>query len=156
VNWIARNVDHIKNDQKLNKTVGELHLGLTQVVSLPPHAKMIEALTVMHEHKISAVALQSENGTLLGVFSNFDIKAFFKNPSFPDLIQKTALQFMAANRQAEIETRGLVIDTNMDSTFTNVIKKLAATQVHRLYVTKDMKPIGVISLTDVLQEVIKA
>jgi len=156
VNWIAKNVDHVKNDPKLFKTVGELRLGLTQVVSLPQYAKVIEALTVLHEQKMSAVALHAENGTLLGVFSNYDIKAFFKNPSFPDLVQKTALQFLSANRQTEIEARSTVIDTSVDTSFINVIKKLAVTQVHRLYITKDLKPLGVISLTDILHEVISS
>jgi len=156
VHWLAIHVDHIKEDPKLHKTIAELHLGLGQIVALPQNAKLIEVLTTMHEQKVSAVGINAENGTLSGVFSNYDIKAFVKTPNFPDLIRKTALQFVSANRQMEVEARSTVIDTNVDTIFSIVIKKLAATQVHRIFITKDLKPLGVISLTDVLQEVLKS
>merc|ERR1711916_146844 len=151
ISFLAENAAQVAPTD-LAGQIDELKIGsfpaITVQDSLPAHA----VFTLMDKEQRSGVAIVNELGTLVGNISGRDLKQFIKQPSLSKL-DLSIKEFLAQLRAEQVDIRAPAISCVSNVSVGGVLAKLSATRVHRLYVVnsdKDFKPIGVVSLTDVL------
>jgi len=152
VEFLAKNMNNI--GEKLNLTVGEFYN--QGVFSVKEDDMAIEAFKLMNANKISGVAIVDGEGKLKGNISNRDLKAISTDGSLFWRLFSTAKNFrIHARKDADpAPPRGTVTVTTQD-TLRTVITKLNEDKIHRVYVIDhDRHPLGVISLRDVLLQII--
>lgn len=126
-------------------TVEKLNLGTPVVISMSARAKAIHAFFLMLYNRVSAVAIVSGNGELVGNLSASDLRGLDQN-SFSQLLTPV-MEFVKSVKRH----RGL-ITCKKDSTLESVLSKLANNRVHRLWTVNDQNcPIGVVTLTDIMK-----
>jgi len=126
-------------------TVEKLGLGTSAVISMSAKAKAIHAFFLMLYNRVSAVAIVSGNGELVGNLSASDLRGLDQN-TFTQLLMPV-MEFVKSVKRH----RGL-ITCKKDSTLESVLSKLANNRVHRLWMVDDQNgPIGVVTLTDIMK-----
>jgi len=134
-----------------NKRVSELDIGSSNVLSVKKDDSAINVFRILETHGRSGVAVVDAHGVLVGNTSGQDLKLFVKTPSL-SLLQIPIMDFLKQIRSMSVDIMAPVITCKPTDSFAMVIAKLAATKVHRLFVTDDdFKPLKVISITDVLK-----
>ncbi|ORZ21400.1 hypothetical protein BCR42DRAFT_448250 [Absidia repens] len=141
----------------MNKTLRELNLGQTEVISVNADSPVLNALSQMNHSNVSSVAVLGQMGVILGNISMTDVKHVLKSND-RRILWDTCLQFVSLIRiQQGIDDgqdRLPVFDVRLDTTLGFSIAKLLATKAHRVWMTDEMnRPIGVVSLTDVMQAI---
>ncbi|KAI8061772.1 hypothetical protein BC940DRAFT_279338 [Gongronella butleri] len=144
-------------DDLLNKTLRQLKLGETEIISVNSESPVLEAMSQMSEHGVSSVAVLGHMGVIMGNISMTDVKHVLRSFNHR-MLWETCLQFVSLIRtQQGIEDgqdRLPVFDVRLDTTLGFAIAKLLATQSHRVWVTDDHdRPHGVLSLTDIMASV---
>jgi len=154
----------------------ELNFGFKDVCSINEHQMAISAFKLMREKKISAVAVVNDNGELVGNISANDLKlvgydlAYFSYLSRPirEYIQwvndveleqtpQTSIRSQVLLHQPKSNKDLVTIACVKEDTFSFVIKALNFYRIHRMYIVdKDKRPIGVISIHDVLEKIFKS
>ncbi|SAM08822.1 hypothetical protein [Absidia glauca] len=140
-------------DRLMNKTLRELNLGQTDVISVSTDAPVLDALSQMSQFGVSSVAVLGHMGVILGNISMTDVKHVLKSDHHR-LLWNTCFQFVSLIRNQQGiddgQDRLPVFDVRLDTTLGFSIAKLLATKSHRVWVTDEMdRVIGVVSLTDV-------
>jgi len=149
--FIHHNIEHLKGIA--NKHVSELGIGTEHPLSLKKDDSAINVFRILETHGKSGVAVVDDRGVLVANTSGQDLKLFVKTPTL-SLLQVHIIEFLKRIRSESIDITAPVITVKPSDTFTMVVAKLAATKVHRIFVTDDdFKPIRVISITDVLRTV---
>lgn len=118
----------------------------------------LEALQAICSNGVSSIGIVDEDGVLISVVSATDLVVALANISDKSALPRqladmTALDFVASNRQADIRDRAATVTVPPDQDLRTVLHKLAATRVHRVMVCTDRRPIGVLSLTDLIRTV---
>jgi len=142
----------------VGKTVKELELGSAPIIAIKDTVPAIGAFKMMDTKQITGLAIVDANDRLVGNVSSRDLKVFVKNIDFDQLLQPVG-EFVKHLRQLAVDIKSPTINVFEDATFENVVAKLAATKVHRLFCVDNedtFRPIRVISLVDVLNAVQKA
>jgi CBS domain-containing protein len=86
--------------------------------------------------------------------SNSDLRVLTTGKKFR-LFGISALQLVQKSRSLEANARPAVVCVRTTTTLTEIVKRLSATGLHRVYVLdEDEKPIGVISLRDLIRFVL--
>lgn len=140
------------------KSVEELALGTSPVIALEDSVPALEAFRVMDAKRITGLAIVDGHGRLVGNLSARDLKLFVKHIDFDRLLQPVG-EFIKDLRRSSIDISAPTITVFPHDTFQLVVGKLAATKVHRIFVTDDeahFRPIRVISLVDVLHAVLSS
>jgi CBS domain-containing protein len=134
-----------------SKTVQELKLGTSPVISISDKAPAIEAFKIMSQHRISGMAVVDEEGVLIGNISASDIKLFLDVPR-SKIMQLPVQEFVNRIRRdtPSAKTRIPVVAVPNSATLGKVIAKFAATRLHRVFVVANQKPFACISLRDIL------
>jgi len=128
------------------KTVEELKLGNREVISMSVNAQAIQAFYLMHVNKVSAVAIVDEKGTLVANLSASDIRGLTPK-LFPALV-KPCTNYLIG-RYGHVKSP---ITCRLTSSLQSVIMKLSLYRLHRLWIVDEKeKPIGLITLTDVMK-----
>jgi CBS domain-containing protein len=144
-----------KHEERLaylfSKTVHELKLGTSPVISISAKAPAIEAFKMMSLHRISGMAVVDDEGVLIGNISASDIKLFLDVPR-AKVMQLPVQEFVNRIRRhtPSAKTRIPVVAVPDSATLRKVIAKFAATRLHRVFVVADQKPQACISLRDIL------
>jgi CBS domain-containing protein len=107
---------------------------------------------LMSDKNLSGVPIVDEDGIWFGNTSGSDLKLYIAHPSL-NLLDQSIGNFLSAIRQAETKTRAPTIGVRSTASLWDVVQKLVATKIHRLFVADPpvMKPVAVISLTDLLR-----
>jgi len=151
VQFMNHHVEDLKDIA--NKRVSELGVGSPNVLSVKKDDSAINVFRILETHGRSGVAVVDASGVLVANTSGQDLKLFVKTPSL-SLLQIPIIDFLKQIRSLSVDIMAPVITCKPTDSFAMVIAKLAATKVHRLFVTDDdFKPIKVISITDVLKAV---
>lgn len=137
------------------KTVHELKMGTSPVISISSKAPAIQAFKMMSQHRISGMAVVDEEGVLIGNISASDIKLFLEFPR-AKVMQLPVQEFVNRIRRhsPSAKTRIPVVAVPDSATLGKVIAKFAATKLHRVFVVENHKPIACISLRDILLAVL--
>jgi CBS domain-containing protein len=88
---------------------------------------------------------------MITTISNSDLRVFTTGKKFR-LFGVTALQLVQKSRMLEANARPAIVCVRITTSLTEIVKRLAATGLHRVYVLdEEEKPIGVISLRDLIR-----
>ena len=137
-------------------SVADLELGTSPVATLDDSVPALEAFRIMDAKRITGLGIVNAQGRLTGNISARDLKLFVKHIDFDRLLQPVG-EFIKELRMAAIDIAAPTITVFPSASFDLVVGKLAATKVHRLFVTDDeehYRPVRVISLVDVLHAVL--
>jgi len=138
-------------------TLEQKQLGIKPVVSVKEDEKAYEAFKVMIKQGVSAVAVVDANGKFVNSLTGKDIKVLVQRTkgkskvSFAPLYE-SAGKFAALTRK-DAPGKSIVAtgSCTLKSTIHDVILQLAQSHFHRLFVLdSDQKPIGVVSLGDII------
>jgi 5'-AMP-activated protein kinase regulatory gamma subunit len=131
------------------------------VICVKENSLAMEAFNIMIHENITGVAVVDEEGKLTGNISLRDLKAISNDAKmFWRLYQdiKTFLHRVTAV-DVELQSNTLrprhMIFAQENDTIETIIKKLAEHNIHRIFICdKDQKPVGLVSLKDLLFELI--
>ncbi|CAI2176459.1 4197_t:CDS:2 [Funneliformis geosporum] len=155
VNYLYQNVMKFpKIEQLFPKTIKDLDIGRSTVISAQADSFVLDALTMMNKNSLSSIAIVNDDGVLMGNISMTDVKYILRSYSH-SLMWRTCKQFVNHVRikqgLEDGQDRYPVFDVRLTSTLGYTIAKLVATKAHRVWVVDDrMQAIGLVSLTDVL------
>ena len=130
------------------------------VVTATDTTQAYEVFELMDSHRLSGIAIvDAEDGAIVGNTSASDIKmaVAVEEGSLADL-NLTIMSYLAAVRQEEHLKEAKYPSSHVKTTSTvgHVIRLLAKTGYHRVFVVdSELKPVGVISVTDIVKFVMK-
>jgi len=152
--FLHENIDKI--GPKVDRPVSEMNV-LREVVRIKESQPAVEAFNLMVKEAISGVAVVDDKGHLVGNLSVRDLKVMAPDGglfwrlygSAKNFLDKLHQEYAGSGRPSSVQT------CTVNDTLKHIINKLAANRIHRLYVVDDKNvPIGVVSLRDVLLEVV--
>jgi len=125
-----------------SKSLRDLHLGVKKVVTVDESAKAIEGYRLMDANKLESIAVVGADGKLVAQLSASDLRGLSKE------------LFAALDRRiSDFTGKAKRVSTcQPDTKLRDVVKQLATGSLHRLWIVdKDQRPIGVVSLGDVMK-----
>jgi len=130
------------------KTLKELGLGVSEgIMTMSVTTQTILAFWVIYFNKISAIAVVDSEGRLLGNLSASDIRGIGGSARrFSSLLLPIG-EFLQLDGP---EACRAAITCTLDTTFEQVIALLARNKIHRVWVVDNDRPIGLVSLTDIM------
>jgi len=132
----------------MKKTVEDvMHVGL---ITCPRTASLSELAQILIENSVHALFVEDEQGTIVGVISDIDLLTgewLFTDPeSLKTLRSITAGELMSSP----------VSSVEISDPIESVAARMIAEHIHRFLVTKAGRPVGVISVSDIVRELGRA
>lgn len=138
------------------RSVLELRLNLGNVVTVKTTSRAYDAFQLMRTHRISGVAVVNAQGRLVGNISASDIiQVDWIGSRFIHLLMEGSVQdFVKAARSQDAKPSRIYI--TLRKPLKSAIKLAVLYGVHRVYIVDDdYKPIGVLSLSDMLKLILQ-
>uniref|UniRef100_A0A8C6Y4G1 CBS domain-containing protein n=1 Tax=Naja naja TaxID=35670 RepID=A0A8C6Y4G1_NAJNA len=135
----------------LQKTIHELGIGTFRDIAIViDSAPVYTALEIFVDRRVSALPVVNEKGTVVGLYSRFDVIHLAAQKSYNNLDISVA----EALKQRSVCLEG-VLTCHPYETLEVIIDRIAKEQVHRLVlVDKKNTPRGIVSLSDILQALV--
>jgi len=127
------------------------------VVKVPDECSAADAFDLLDSKRLSGIAVVDEDGKLIGNTSARDIKYAVMDAGRTGM-DMDILSYLAHVRQAEIvkNDRYPSCHVHEDSTVEHVVKLMAKTGYHRVFVVnEELEPIGLVSFTDIIKFMIE-
>jgi len=157
VEFAWRNIELLGSTKRV-KMVGEMGYNLHEVVSIKPTDVALQAFTLMIEKNITGVAVVNNQGILIDQISLRDLKAVAPDGRLFGRLYKPVEVFLHhLKTEAKFDRPKEVVFCTKNTTLEQVISLLVNNHVHRVFVVEsetNRKPIGIITLRDVLLELI--
>lgn len=158
---IRYTLEHIKElpsiSALLPQTLEQLKLvhANKKVVTLNQSKTLSDALTMMYEKNLSGIGLVDDKDHLSGIISFSTVKHLLAKKQYNDLL-KSCKSFYEGNvlhqgDHEEKEENKLYMAVYPETTLNTVLQRIRSKHVHHVFVVEDGKPVGVISLTDILR-----
>lgn len=119
----------------------------TEVVTVAPKETIAVAEKMLKEHKIRRLPVVEE-GVLVGVVSPHDLEKVM--PSILDAGGASEEEFIATNTEIRTVMTSSPITVGPDDTLVEATRKMRRHKIDGLPVVEDMKLVGILSITDVL------
>jgi CBS domain-containing protein len=121
------------------------------------HEKAVafEAFESMIKNKVTAVGVADDEGKLTGVISSTDLRMIGPHAHSIATLFHSAREFVEKAQDINKWTLLPVVTVALDETLGIAIEKMQDNFVHRVFVVEDDKPVGVISMKDVLLQFLK-
>lgn len=134
-----------------NKTIAELNLGSRRVISVNIDDKTVDAFKTLVDSKVQAVAVVDEQGILTANLSLTDVRNV-ASPQAITYLNGPVSQFINYVHHNDFNTKYPSVATRDTATFKQLIARMTAAGIHRIYLEDEMKkPIGVISMSDIMR-----
>lgn len=143
-------------DGLTERTLNDLKIGCGPVVGVNSEFSVLDALERMSSNFISSVAVVEGDGTLIGNISMADIRFVFQHGKYHRLWMTCSNFISLTLNQKGLEHSGNDLfpffDAHLTSTLNQVMSKIVATKVHRVWITipENQHLIGLVSLTDII------
>lgn len=122
-----------------------------QVFSVGLDQLAIEAFKLITIERVSAVGVVDGTGRLVGNISATDIRSVGMNATFSSRLFWSVEKFLNC-KSVEFQAPKEVLSVTMQTSFKDIVDLVLRFHLHRVYVTdKAKKPIGIVSLTDILK-----
>jgi len=119
-----------------------------EVVSVALKAKAVDAFTLIHQKQISGVPVLGADGSIVGTITARDIRSMVGVPAMFERMYDTVEEFLQV---IQTESKPATICVRPDDTLSTVLDMFVDFHLHRVFVVdENKKPIGVISLCDVI------
>eukprot|EP00761_Pharyngomonas_kirbyi_P013289 gb/GECH01013316.1/.p1 GENE.gb/GECH01013316.1/~~gb/GECH01013316.1/.p1 ORF type:complete len:312 (+),score=78.77 gb/GECH01013316.1/:1-936(+) len=144
-------------ESQSSTTIESLGLGTQKAVTVDEETPVIQAFCIMREKGYSALPILTEEGDVVSVVSIRDLQFCEQQNNF-SLLNEPVFDYIKQSRQLSVSSKTMYpyIWCKKDSSVEMVIKRLAATQVHRLVVVDEgRRPTGVVSVVDVIGALMK-
>jgi len=140
--------DHINmlGDAK-NMMIFEMEASTQYVLSVSKDQRAIDAFRLMRTTDINGLAVKEDHGYLVGNISARDLQRIANDARFVYRLFQDVSQFI----------KNEPICVQREDTLQVTIRNILNHKIHRVYVvesTKNMKPVGVISITDILKQIL--
>jgi len=135
-------------------------IGTNDVVSVRATESAMTAFTLINRHQLHGIAVIDGMGKLVGNTSASDIRLMMRAGSPPTSflrdLKGSVFDFLKRIRAEDDNISAIAITVPSSSTLGLAMGKLVASKKHRVFVVDaDFRPVAVISLTDIIQEVCK-
>eukprot|EP01133_Synstelium_polycarpum_P018035 gene18035-21529_t len=140
-----------------SKTVEQLSLGLDkEVISTSQDKPAIDAFKIIARMSVSGIGVTDEQNRLVGVISDHDLNLIKSQGQYLNLLYQPITEYLSAIKKLTNCPRNVVTCKKSD-TFKDVVQKVAENKIHRIFVVNDEnKLLGVISLLDILEFIVKS
>jgi len=129
----------------VNRDILDLIPKVRDLVTVDSSLTVLEVVQTMTSESVSAVAVVDGTGKLVGNFSASDLRGL-KFSDFPKLLETVGSTLSAKSKEPKV--------VYQSASFKTVIHTLADHKIHRVWqVDLEGKPVGVISITDILNAV---
>jgi len=143
VEFLAKHMDSIS--QIVNKQLKDIGV-LKPVFSVKENEPVIDCMKILKTNKVSALAVLTEEGEVIGAFSSHDVKYVIKH-DYSKLYGPLSKWINTAV--------GWPVALPPDATLGEAISALQTDMVHRLWVVgENNEPVGVVALTDIIRIVV--
>jgi len=141
----------------VNRTLESLGLAKQKkLFSVGINEEAKEAFKIMVNERISAVPVLGVDGKLIGNVSARDLRVVLSSPSLLGELSRPLSSFLPLMHEAEVDIMAPGICCGPEVTLAHVIKQLALSRIHRIYIVdRQKKLINVVTLTDVIRTLIK-
>jgi len=157
VEYTWRNIELLGTAKRV-KMVGEMGYNLHEVVSIKTTDVTMQAFNLMIEKNITGVAVVNNHGQLVDQISLRDLKAVAPDGRLFARLYKPAEVFLNhLKTESKFDRPKEVVFCTKNNTLEQVMRMLVHNHIHRVFVVDseaNKKPIGIITLRDVLLEVI--
>jgi len=152
---------------KCNRTLAQLNLGFTNVVTVHENERAYNAFKLMAEQNFNGIGVVNSKGVLVGNISATDIKLIGWNSEYWKLMglpinsylrelathpENTVKSYLSTIVKGEIK---VLACTPLD-TLSCAIKSMCYFNIHRIYIVdENCKPVGVVSTSDIITELLK-
>jgi CBS domain-containing protein len=140
-----------------SKRLGELQFGTKPVHSIRSDQPALEAFQMIYNQKVNAVAVVDDQSRLIGAISATDFGRIGADGSLISRLTYSAGDFMEIAKRTFPEMYPVKpYAVTPSTTFEELLVKFRMTKAHRLFMVDEtsLKPIGVISLIDVIEFVV--
>ena len=126
--------------------VSQLMQGNLETIS--PTTPLNELYVVLADSRVSALPVVDHDGRLVGVISKTDILGFEEDAQMPQ-----AREALYEGKFARDLMTSPALTVSPEATIREAAQQMLSTGVHRLFVMDGERPVGVISITDILEAV---
>jgi len=155
IEFLSKNLEHLGGIRQ--KPIGQMKDITKEVITIKESETAMTAFQTMINKNISGLAILNDEGKLAGSISLRDLKVISTDGRlFWRLYQNLTFFIQRVKHESSADDRPrTIVFCRMEDTFETVLKKLLDHRVHRIFITdNERKPIGVISLKDLLMELI--
>jgi CBS domain-containing protein len=160
----------LDNLPKTSKSLAELNLGVSPVLTISEDQTAFHAFKLMKEKRVSGLAVVDANGKLVGSISASDLKIIGYDVKFWNLLGLSVKDYLnEINKSGHPEYRShlflwarepngppIVIKCKKTDTLKFATKLLNFYRVHRVYIVDDdNRPVGILTLREVLQTLLQ-
>jgi CBS domain-containing protein len=147
---------------KRSKLVKNMPYNLHEVYHVKPNDLALRAFSLMSEKNVSGVAVIDEDGSLVDQISMRDLKAMAPDGRLFWRLYKSVHEYLENVKHSRTDPQAgarprQVITVTPDDTLETVLGLLVMNRIHRVYIVEsksNMKPLGLITLRDVMLEAI--
>eukprot|EP00004_Rigifila_ramosa_P018790 TRINITY_DN4714_c0_g1_i2.p4 TRINITY_DN4714_c0_g1~~TRINITY_DN4714_c0_g1_i2.p4 ORF type:complete len:205 (-),score=47.96 TRINITY_DN4714_c0_g1_i2:49-663(-) len=133
------------------KTVGEL-TGTSHPICIRQEKPAVEAFELMDKHRVSGVGVIDHEGVLVSAISSSDLRGITA-ADLSKLLLPVERFLARTPGNAAFHQMQPPITCTADETLATIVKRLAHHKAHRIFVVDHAgKPVGVVSLSDILVE----
>jgi len=126
-----------------------------RVVTTSKDTPTIEAYSLLFSQGVNSLAVVDEQGALVGNLSPTDLKGLYGR-AFENLFDPVEV-FLRTSRIRQKQNSDFVAYVDANATLMDVLCIAVNQHVHRVWIVDDnMKPIGIVSLTDIIWKVLNA
>jgi len=158
ITWLNKNLSLLGSIQK--KPLSDCPSLLKSVISVEENSTAYDAFKLLTQKHISGVAVVDKSDKLTGAISLRDIKLLSHDARLFWRLQQTVHNFLVKLRhefQERHKRPHRVVYATKATTLGEVIAMLAENGIHRVFIISDVhakKPIGLVSLRDVVKELL--
>ncbi|MFN3491834.1 MAG: cyclic nucleotide-binding/CBS domain-containing protein [Anaerolineales bacterium] len=123
-----------------------MHAGL---ISCKPDATLGQVAVLLNQHHVHALIVNDRDGRAAGILSDFDLLA-------GEWLSSDAESLNAMRKLTASDLMSHPVDSiDANATLTEAVKKFTEREISRLMVTDNEKPVGILSLSDLVSSIAK-
>lgn len=146
--YLYQHLDDLGMPDFLGRTIQEIGIGsFTNIAMIRPMTKLIDAMNIFHDRKVSALPVVDDENKCVDVYSRFDVMNLAAERTYNNL----DIPVFEALSYRQISSEG-VFRCYPDETFYAIIDRIVNAKVHRLVmVDRESHILGIVSLSDILR-----
>jgi len=154
LNFISKNLDTL--GPWVQKSLKDLGFKEKPVISIDFNKRALDAFQLMAQHRVNGIAVNDEKGHIIANISARDLKEILNKTRMFDDLYISVGEFISKVRQQDFKAVNPSICCTLEESLQHVITKMAAARIHRIYlVNAERKPIGVVSIHDILEKILE-
>jgi len=155
IDLVANNINLLGS--KKNKKLSEIPQLFHDVIKIRDTDVALEAFKLIHNSRVTGVAIVDMNNKLVGNISTKDLRGIDLDGKWFSRMFLSAQQYLKdmINTFPELSRPNNPIFVKGNDTIETAIKLIHQNKIHRIYIVDDnLVPVGIIGLKDILQQIV--